>query len=112
MTFTLDASDLAFYTAGGVGEASLGRLQAPIGLELNAETPEEIALSIVGQIVMDRRGGDGAPMSDSPVAEGVETPLIAWVPSMTPSGLVFYTGDKFPRWKGNCKNCSIRTSDS
>jgi glucose/arabinose dehydrogenase len=40
-------------------------------------------------------------MSDSPVGEGIEPPIMAWVPSMTPSGLVFYTGDLFPRWKGN-----------
>jgi glucose/arabinose dehydrogenase len=44
---------------------------------------------------------DGTPMSDSPVGEGIEPPIMAWVPSMTPSGLVFYTGDLFPRWKGN-----------
>lgn len=44
---------------------------------------------------------DGTPMSDSPVGEGIEPPIMAWVPSMTPSGLVFYTGDRFPRWKGN-----------
>lgn len=49
----------------GVSEEAVARLQAPIGLELNAETPEEIALSIVSQIVMQRRGGDGAPMSDA-----------------------------------------------
>ena len=44
---------------------------------------------------------DGTPMSDSPVGDGIEPPIMAWVPSMTPSGLVFYTGDRFPRWKGN-----------
>jgi glucose/arabinose dehydrogenase len=44
---------------------------------------------------------DGRPFSESPVAEGVERPIMAWVPSMTPSGLVFYTGDRFPAWKGN-----------
>jgi glucose/arabinose dehydrogenase len=44
---------------------------------------------------------DGRPFSESPVAEGVERPMMFWVPSMTPSGLVFYTGDRFPAWKGN-----------
>jgi xanthine dehydrogenase accessory factor len=33
-----------------------------MGLELNAETPEEIALSIMSEIVMLRRGGDGKQM--------------------------------------------------
>jgi xanthine dehydrogenase accessory factor len=37
-------------------------VHAPIGLELNAETPEEIAISIMAEIIMRRRGGDGRPM--------------------------------------------------
>lgn len=44
---------------------------------------------------------DGTKISDSPVAEGIEKPVMAWVPSITPSGMVFYTGDKFAKWKGN-----------
>jgi xanthine dehydrogenase accessory factor len=46
----------------GVSAAALERLHAPIGLELGAETPKEIALSIMAEIVMVRRGGTGAPM--------------------------------------------------
>ena len=33
--------------------------------------------------------------------EGLEIPQIVWVPSIGPSGILFYTGDKFPAWKGN-----------
>jgi xanthine dehydrogenase accessory factor len=54
-------------------EADLARIHAPIGLELNAETPREIALSILAQIVMIQRGGSGAPMrwlGDAEAAEG------------------------------------------
>ena len=47
----------------GIPGASLARVQAPIGLELNAESPEEIAVSILSEIIMDRRGGTGDPMS-------------------------------------------------
>jgi xanthine dehydrogenase accessory factor len=47
----------------GVSEEALKRVRAPIGLELNAETPEEIAVSIMAEIVMLRRGGDGKSMS-------------------------------------------------
>ncbi|HUF40170.1 MAG TPA: XdhC family protein [Anaerolineales bacterium] len=46
----------------GVPEDRLARVNSPMGLELNAETPEEIALSILAEIVMLRRGGDGARM--------------------------------------------------
>jgi len=33
--------------------------------------------------------------------EGMEDPLVFWVPAIATSGLTFYTGDKFPQWKGN-----------
>jgi glucose/arabinose dehydrogenase len=44
---------------------------------------------------------DGPRVSETPVAEGVEQPLLLWVPSIGPSGLAIYTGDRFPAWKGN-----------
>ena len=33
--------------------------------------------------------------------EGVEEPIYFWVPSIAPSGMMFYTGDLFPEWRGN-----------
>lgn len=33
--------------------------------------------------------------------EGTEQPLVYWVPSISPSAIAFYTGDKIPAWKGN-----------
>ena len=47
------------------------------------------------------RNYDGPRISDSPVAAGVEQPIIVWLPSIAPSGLTFYSGDRFPAWKGN-----------
>jgi aldose sugar dehydrogenase len=32
---------------------------------------------------------------------GVEEPLYYWVPSIAPSGMAFYTADRFPEWQGN-----------
>ncbi len=46
----------------GVPEEKLKRVHSPIGLELNAETPEEIAVSILAEIMMVRNQGDGRPM--------------------------------------------------
>jgi xanthine dehydrogenase accessory factor len=46
----------------GFREEELGRVHSPIGLELNAETPEEIAVSILAEIIMIRNGGDGKIM--------------------------------------------------
>jgi len=47
----------------GVSEEKLNRVRSPIGLELKAETPEEIAVSIMAEIIMLRQGGDGKVMS-------------------------------------------------
>jgi len=33
--------------------------------------------------------------------DGMDDPRMFWVPSISPSSLAFYTGDKFPRWKGS-----------
>lgn len=33
--------------------------------------------------------------------EGMEPPIHYYVPSIAPSGMVFYTGDVYPKWKGN-----------
>ena len=47
------------------------------------------------------RNYDGAPLADNPVGAGIEKPLLVWLPSIGPSGLMIYQGDKFPAWKGN-----------
>lgn len=46
----------------GLSRETLARVHAPMGLELNAETPEEIAVSVLAEIIMLRRAGTGAPM--------------------------------------------------
>jgi glucose/arabinose dehydrogenase len=46
-----------------------------------------------------------------PLAEGIEKPLLVWIPSIAPSGLGFYTGDKFPAWKGNLFVTSARRGE-
>lgn len=33
--------------------------------------------------------------------DGMEQPIHYWDPSIAPSGMMFYTGDKFPKWRGN-----------
>jgi glucose/arabinose dehydrogenase len=47
------------------------------------------------------RDYDGKPLAALPLAEGIEKPLVVWLPSIAPSGLLFYEGDRFPAWKGN-----------
>jgi xanthine dehydrogenase accessory factor len=47
----------------GAEENELKKVRAPIGLDLGAVSPEEVALSILAEIVAERRGGKGAPLS-------------------------------------------------
>jgi aldose sugar dehydrogenase len=43
----------------------------------------------------------GPRVSEIPWREGMEPPLVFWVPAIAISGMTFYTGDKFPNWKNN-----------
>ena len=47
----------------GVTEDQLKKIYAPIGLDIGAVSPEEVALAIMAEIVTVRRGGSGAPLS-------------------------------------------------
>jgi xanthine dehydrogenase accessory factor len=58
------ATALKQLRAMGVPEEALARVHSPMGLELNAETPEEIAVSIMAEIIMLRNEGTGKPMGE------------------------------------------------
>ena len=44
---------------------------------------------------------NGSIISTETEAEGMEQPKVKWVPSIAPSGLLLYTGDKYPGWQGD-----------
>ena len=48
----------------GADEAQLQKVHAPIGLDLGAVSPEEVALAILAEIVAKRRGGEGGSLSN------------------------------------------------
>jgi xanthine dehydrogenase accessory factor len=48
----------------GVCEDQLREVRAPIGLDIAAVSPEEVALAILAEIVAERRGGTGLPLSN------------------------------------------------
>jgi len=45
--------------------------------------------------------GIGTKIGEGSRKEGMAQPIHYWVPSIAPSGMAFYTGDKFARWKGD-----------
>jgi len=53
----------------------------------------------------------GPNQSDTPAKEGIEQPIVYWVPSIAVSGFSFYTGDKFPAWKNNAFVGALRTGE-
>jgi aldose sugar dehydrogenase len=85
-------------------------VQPETGVVLNAEHGpnggDEVNLILPGHNygwpkVSFGRSYEGPRISESPVAEGVDQPIIVWLPSIAPSGLSFYSGERFPAWKGN-----------
>jgi aldose sugar dehydrogenase len=96
---------------------SLGH-RSPQGLALNPETGaiwenehgplggDEINIILPGRnygwpLVTFGTDYDGTKISDLTWRADLEAPLMYWVPSIAISGMTFYTGDKFPNWKGN-----------
>lgn len=48
----------------GVAEEILREVRAPVGLDIGAVSPEEVALAVLAEIVAKRRGGTGKPLSE------------------------------------------------
>jgi glucose/arabinose dehydrogenase len=44
---------------------------------------------------------DGSVISELTQRPGMEQPLLHWTPSIAPSGMAFYDGNKFPQWQGD-----------
>lgn len=71
---------LVRFRAAGLDEALFSRLSAPVGLDIGAETPSEIAVSIAAELVRVRRGSlrPPQPLSEVPLAarggDGTATP--------------------------------------
>jgi glucose/arabinose dehydrogenase len=52
-------------------------------------------------ITYGRNYGTGTRIGEGTHKHGMAQPLHYWVPSIAPSGMAFYTGDKFPQWRGD-----------
>ncbi len=51
---------------------------------------------------------NGSPIGEGTDREGMEQPVHYWDPSIAPSGLAFYTSDRFPNWRGNLLAGSLK----
>jgi glucose/arabinose dehydrogenase len=88
---------LAFHPeTGELWQAEIGPLG---GDEVNILVPGH---NYGWPLVSMGRNYTGSLVSEQPWARpGMDNPRIHWVPSISPSSIIFYTGDKFPRWKNN-----------
>jgi xanthine dehydrogenase accessory factor len=46
----------------GFSREEIAKVRTPIGLDIHAESPEEIAIAVMAEVIMLRKGGEGAPM--------------------------------------------------
>lgn len=87
----------------GIAFAADGRLWEH---EMGPRHGDEFNLIVKGTnygypIVSEGDHYSGAPIPDHDTRPEFEAPKIAWIPTAAPAGLIFYTGDLFPEWKGS-----------
>jgi aldose sugar dehydrogenase len=99
-----------------------------VGIEVNPDTGviwttengpnggDEINVLVPGRnygwpVVSYGRNYPGPWVAEVQWRASMEQPLIFWMPSIAASGIVFYTGDKFPAWKGNVFVGGMRTGE-
>ncbi|HEY7672531.1 MAG TPA: PQQ-dependent sugar dehydrogenase [Gammaproteobacteria bacterium] len=88
---------LAFHPeTGALWQAEIGPMG---GDEVNILVPGH---NYGWPIVSMGRNYTGTLVSEQPFhRDGMDDPRMFWVPSISPSSLAFYTGDKFPEWRNN-----------
>ncbi|MGL4636998.1 MAG: PQQ-dependent sugar dehydrogenase [Beijerinckiaceae bacterium] len=74
--------------------------------EHGARGGDEINIPAAGKnygwpVITYGRDYSGASIGEGTAKPGLEQPVFYWDPSIAPSGMAFYTGERFPKWKGN-----------
>ncbi|MDP6535993.1 MAG: PQQ-dependent sugar dehydrogenase [Gammaproteobacteria bacterium] len=54
------------------------------------------------------RNYSGDRITEHPTREGMESPLLVWLPAIAAAGMAVYTGEQFPAWRGNLFVGSLR----
>jgi glucose/arabinose dehydrogenase len=87
----------------GLAFAAGGRLWQH---EMGPQGGDEVNLILPGRnygwpTVSNGSNYGGADIPDHPTRPNFEAPKVWWNPSISPAGLIVYTGDLFPKWKGD-----------
>ncbi len=110
--------DNPFYEDGGIAAQvwTLGH-RNPLGIafddderlwvhEMGPKHGDELNLIIAGRnygypLVSNGDHYNGDPIPDHDTRPDLEAPKAYWVPAISPAGLIFYSGDLFPEWRGD-----------
>ena len=101
-------SSLGLAVHPGTGEMWLNENGPNGGDEINILKP---GLNYGWPIVSYGRTYTGPWQNERAGHAGFEPPIVYWVPSIAVSGMAFYTGDRFPKWKGDVFVGSLRTGE-
>ena len=101
-------SSLGLAVHPGTGEMWLNENGPNGGDEINILKPGR---NYGWPIVSYGRTYPGPWQSAPPGHAGFEPPIVYWVPSIAVSGMAFYTGNKFPKWKGDVFVGALRTGE-
>jgi glucose/arabinose dehydrogenase len=101
-------SSLGLAVHPGTGEMWLNENGPNGGDEINILKP---GANYGWPLVSYGRTYPGPWQSERPTHEGYEPPVVYWVPAIAVSGMAFYTGDRFPKWKGDVFVGSLRTGE-
>ncbi|MEO9131802.1 MAG: PQQ-dependent sugar dehydrogenase [Sphingomonas sp.] len=87
----------------GLSFDSAGRLWE---IEMGPRGGDELNLILPGRnygwpIVSNGDNYSGQPIPDQPSRPDLEAPKLWWKPSISPGGLIIYSGSMFPAWKGS-----------
>jgi len=87
----------------GLALAADGRLWET---EMGPRGGDELNLILPGRnygwpLVSEGRNYDGVPIPKHSSRPDIEPPKLYWVPSVSPTSLLIYSGDLFPQWKGD-----------
>lgn len=83
-------------------------------IEMGPEGGDELNLIVRGRnygwpLVSDGDHYDGRDIPDHATAPQYEAPKLAWTPVIAPAGLLLYSGEEFPDWKGNALAPGLRS---